>query len=99
MYAVDSLNNYIKNPEPSDLPTWLFIDSNSNKEGLYIGVTRSPLYEDDGSGIEDSFFEIEFLSDTEYVFSWLDRLGTRRGYFKLYNTPRDFYLEHKIEPH
>jgi hypothetical protein len=44
VYQIDSFNNYVKKSGPSDLPTLLFIDSNSNKEGVYIVVTRSPLY-------------------------------------------------------
>lgn len=98
-YQVDSLNNYLKNSEPSDLPTWLFIDSNSKKKGQYIVVRRSPLYEDEGSGIEDGFFGVSILSDSEFVSTWKDRLGTHRNYYKRYTTPLEFYREHKIELH
>jgi len=97
VYQVDSLNNYLKNSGPSDIPTWLFLDSNSRKDGRYIVASRSPLYEDDGSGIEDDIFGISFLSDSEFVSSWTDRLGSHRVYYKLYNTPLKFYHEHKIE--
>lgn len=97
-YRLDSLNNYVKNSGSCDLPTWLFTDS-TNKEGLYIVAARSPLYEEDGSGIEDHFFEISFLSDTEFVLPWTDRLGVWRSYFKVYPTPPEFYQEHKIQQH
>lgn len=98
-YQVDSLNNYIINSGGADLRTWLFIDSNSNKDGLYIVAARSPLYEDDGSGINDEFFEISFLSDTEFVISSVDRFGLRKSYCKMYPTPPEFYQEHKIQQH
>lgn len=97
-YRVDSLDNYIKNSGSSDPPILLFIDSNSKKEGSYIVVARSPLYGDDTS-IHDNFFDISFLSDTEYVTSWIDRFGTHKAYYKLYNTPLEFYDERKITPH
>ncbi len=62
-------------------------------------VTRSPLFEEDESGVTDNFFEISFLSDTEYVASWVDRLGTHRAYYKLYSTPLEFIHDRKIEVH
>ncbi len=94
-YELDSLNNYRKNFGSSHPRTWLLTDSTSNKEGSCI-VYRHPSYEEDGSGIADEFFEISFLSDTEFVLYWSDQQGARKSYNRLYSTPSEFYIERKI---
>ncbi|MCW3123652.1 MAG: hypothetical protein JWQ38_3144 [Flavipsychrobacter sp.] len=96
-YTIDSSNKY-KTDLGTDKPAWLFIDSITSRPGEYFFVNRSPVPADDEYDM-DHIIEISFLSDTEFVSSYVDGMGWyRKGYYKLCNTRPEFYKDQHVTP-